>query len=520
MKSFSKIILLLSIIIISILSCSKDDGPQLSPAEFSADVSSLDFGEVVSNQQSNLEIIITNTGEQDLVLESFTLSGTNASDFTVDAVETVIEGDNSYAITVTLAPTTEGAKAATLTIISNVGEHQIDLTGNAFDYNAIVYIPDTNFKTALLAQGTGQIAQEGVEVIDLNEDGEIQVGEALSYTKTINCTYKEINVLTGIEAFKNLTTLMIGANNLTSIDLSNNIALENLTCSNNELISIDLTQNTALKSVDISNNKLEDIDLSKNLTLESLTLNQNNLTSLDLTNNIQLTTVFVSNNKLEQLNISKNIYLTHLDAHFNNLSSLDFSNNISIEDIGCRNNNLVQLDLSKNVGLKSINFANNLLESIDVSKNIEIINIYIFGNNLSNIDVSQNSKLRTLSIAENQLTDLDILNNTSLNHLNVNSNFLSELNFSNNQSLEYLFTANNQLTQIDISNHIYIKRLICYDNQLISLNIANGNNSNMEFMYANGNPDLTCIQIDSSFTPPSSDNWRKNETANYSDNCQ
>ena len=131
MKSFSKKLLLSSIIITSILSCSKDDGPQLSPAEFSADVSTLDFGEVEINQQRDLEVTVSNTGEQDLVLESFTLSGTNVSDFVIDEVETVIESDKSYIITVAFAPTSEGAMSAKLTVKSNVGEHQVTLTGSA-----------------------------------------------------------------------------------------------------------------------------------------------------------------------------------------------------------------------------------------------------------------------------------------------------------------------------------------------------------------------------------------------------
>jgi len=61
----------------------------------------------------------------------------------------------------------------------------------------IVYIPDANFKNALLDDAN----------INTNRDEEIQVAEAEAYTDTIDVSSMGISDLTGIEAFTALTFL-------------------------------------------------------------------------------------------------------------------------------------------------------------------------------------------------------------------------------------------------------------------------------------------------------------------------
>ena len=64
----------------------------------------------------------------------------------------------------------------------------------------IVYLPDTNFKAALLNH---------FPVIDTSGDGEIQVSEAIA-TDSIYVNNKNISDLTGIEAFIGLKYFMWG----------------------------------------------------------------------------------------------------------------------------------------------------------------------------------------------------------------------------------------------------------------------------------------------------------------------
>ena len=86
----------------------------------------------------------------------------------------------------------------------------------------IVNIPDANFKAYLLGL-----------TCNSNADNEIQVSEAQNWPGVISCGNMNISDLTGIEAFNAIVDLYCKNNQLTTIDLSNNVALTSLNCSNN-----------------------------------------------------------------------------------------------------------------------------------------------------------------------------------------------------------------------------------------------------------------------------------------------
>ena len=103
-----------------------------------------------------------------------------------------------------------------------------------------VNIPDTAFLHALIEEG-----------VDTNEDSLISYAEAEAVTSLDvsgewicdedSCWIDApIESLAGIEAFINLDTLNCRRNNLTSLDVSNNIALEYSYCAGNQLISMEL----------------------------------------------------------------------------------------------------------------------------------------------------------------------------------------------------------------------------------------------------------------------------------------
>ena len=79
-----------------------------------------------------------------------------------------------------------------------------------------VDIPDTAFLNALID-----------EWVDRNGDGEISKDEA-EVISFLDFSYKDISDMTGIEAFISINTLYCNNNQLTSQDVSNNTALEEL----------------------------------------------------------------------------------------------------------------------------------------------------------------------------------------------------------------------------------------------------------------------------------------------------
>ena len=135
-----------------------------------------------------------------------------------------------------------------------------------------VNIPDTNFKTYLI----------GEPLINTNGDSEIQVSEANIFNGTIWCENMNITDLTGIEHFINLTGLYCPYNQITSLNLSQNISLTGLSCYDNQLTSLNLNGAISLQFVYAWNNQLVNLDVSQNTSLISLLCNNNQLTSLDL----------------------------------------------------------------------------------------------------------------------------------------------------------------------------------------------------------------------------------------------
>ena len=152
-----------------------------------------------------------------------------------------------------------------------------------------INIPDANFKAVLVKNPS----------INTNGDTEIQVSEAAAYTAFINCTYWGISDLTGIEYFTALADLDCSNNKLTTLDVSNNIALTYLSCNGNQLTTLDVSNNTALESLYCDNNNLTSLDVSGATRLHLLFCSDNQLTSLDVSNNLELSALGCFKNKFD-----------------------------------------------------------------------------------------------------------------------------------------------------------------------------------------------------------------------------
>src|SRR5690606_28924100 len=178
------------------------------------------------------------------------------------------------------------------------------------DNDDIVYIPDIAFKSQLLeASISNGIAQDmnGASIaVDVNGDGEIQTSEALNvYFLFAAEAWGGIESLEGIEAFTNLTYLNCSINNISELDLSNNINLVHLDCSENLLSELNLSNIINLGYLICADNNLTELNLSDNINLHYLGCNFNNLTELDLSNNSNLEILWaIFNPQLSYLNIN------------------------------------------------------------------------------------------------------------------------------------------------------------------------------------------------------------------------
>lgn len=109
----------------------------------------------------------------------------------------------------------------------------------------------------------------------------------------------------------------VSSKNLTSIDASNNSALQYFFCGGNQLTTLDVSKNTELIRLNFTNNKLTTIDVTKNIALIYLDCYNNKLTSIDISKNIALTLIDCYSNQLTALDVSKNTALTYIDCKSN-----------------------------------------------------------------------------------------------------------------------------------------------------------------------------------------------------------
>jgi hypothetical protein len=227
----------------------------------------------------------------------------------------------------------------------------IGFLGNA----QIINFPDANFKIKLLESNiASNIAYNSLDVrikIDSNNDGEIQISEALevykldvSYTTT---GYFIITNLQGIEFFQNLRLLNCTSSNITNLDVSMLQNLEILYASlNGDLSNLNISNLSNLKILRLRDTNLSNIDLLGLHQLETLDVKQNNLSFLNLTGLDNLNFLDCSINQLISLDVSANPLLNYLSCHSNQIVNLNIKNG-SI-------NGWIDLDFSNNSNLQHI----------------------------------------------------------------------------------------------------------------------------------------------------------------------
>ncbi len=406
-----------------------------------------------------------------------------------------------------------------------------------------VTIPDANFKSYLVNNS----------LINTNGDSEIQCSEAIAFTGAIYCQGKQIADLTGIEAFVNVTKLYCNMNQLTSLDLSQNIHLRELFCESNQLTNLNITQNTDLAVINCEGNQLTTIDFTNNVNLVELNCKRNSLATIDLTQNLALSYLECGFNQLTGLNINSNVDLKYVSCQNNQITTLNTSNNSELKALECSYNQVVSLDMSQNTDLISVRATNNQLTALNVANgfnqnmldfritnninllcvqvddpvysssnwtfkdsqtsysancnsvctvNIPDVNFksYLINNNLINtngdteIQCSEAVAFTGIINCSNKsivnLTGIEAF--TVLTRLDCSQNQLTSLDVSANTNLRYLNCRANALTTIDVSNNLGLRIFNCSQNQLTTIDVTN--NISLMNLYCNENQ-LTNLNV-------------------------
>jgi hypothetical protein len=288
------------------------------------------------------------------------------------------------------------------------------LVSATFAQAQIVNIPDPNFKYALLhtpCVTTDSTSQTPAFYdVDYNDDGEVQVSEALTVYK-MDVHNTSIASLEGIEAFTKIAILTCSANRLSELNIN---ALINLT---------------------------------------ALDCRDNSLTSLDTHNSYRIRGIACNNNQITTINVQGCHRLSGLNAVNNPISALDL-----------HNTDMSNIDLQGMPLLRAINLAN--CTSLN--------GLYCSNMQLTHLNVEGCTRLTELYCNHNQLTDLDLQGCTNLIYLRCNHNQITTLNTENLLNLHRIRCDSNSITTLNVSNSSLLDSLNCAANNLSSLYIKNG----------------------------------------------
>ncbi|WP_431133643.1 DUF7619 domain-containing protein [Psychroserpens mesophilus] len=382
----------------------------------------------------------------------------------------------------------------------------------SFIINAqIIDIPDANFKNALVNTNCCNTGGAYTDA-DLNNDGEIQVSEALQVS-SMNVNNESITSLTGIEYFSNLGYLNCDSNNLTSLDVSEFVNLTGLSCSSNQITSLNLSNLTNLSYLSCNNNFLTSLDLSGMVNLDDLNCRDNQLTSLEISDSVNMRWLDCRNNQLSNLDITSYTSLWDLNCQNNLLTSLIIPNLLSLQVVDCADNQLTSLTINDET-LLGLTCDNNLLTSLDLSSMTSLKNLRCSDNTLTSLNLGSMS-LENINCNNNQLINLDLTSLTDLETVYCTNNQLTSIDFPI-QAAEFnsLYCSDNNLSSLDVGNLTGLVYLNCQNNVLNSLNSGTGlstlqvsnnelvtidlsNSPNLYDLYANNNL-LTSIDLSNS----------------------
>ena len=310
--------------------------------------------------EKKLELRIENTGGAKLEIIKVSITNDTEDEDSVfylnEAFEKVsLDSHEKTVIIINFTPLEKIEYTGSVIIESNDSDNSpltITCSGRGSDE---VYIPDSEFKKALLADIN----------INTNADKEISFAEAEN-VPTIKVSNLGIKDLTGIRAFKNLSTLHCQNNEITSLDLLGLNSLTELKCTSNELTSLNISGCAALEILHCNSNCLTELNVSASTLLKNLNCAHNQLTSLQVSNYTALEYLYCRSNQLTYLGVSGCPILRELNCAYNQLASLEVLGSTGLEYLSCAYNQLEALEVSACQGLKSIHCIENKLTFLDI----------------------------------------------------------------------------------------------------------------------------------------------------------
>ena len=356
-----------------------------------------------------------------------------------------------------------------LTVLTASLAARADVTINATNF------PDANFRSYLMSE---------------YPSGVITTAQ-LNARTTLEVNNKSISNMKGVEYFAQLTRLSCYGNNLTSIDVSNNLQLTYLNLYNNKLTSINVVNNSRLEELYLHRNQLTSVTVTyhsslrtfwvrDNPTLTNLNCSRNAITNFDIANCTSLKTLMCfENSSLTTIQgLETCTALTYIDCEdcaISNLSGVNSLNNL--EKLYCRNNQLKSLTVTNKPNLKLIRLTGNTQLTTVNCYSCALTELYVGGcGAIKTLMCYNNSGLTEITGFANcislQKLSCYSCSLTNLPGLNGMDN-LTNVVCSNNKLTSLSLNEKSQLTQLWVDDNPRLTSLETYGNPLLNnLNVT------------------------------------------------
>ncbi|MDY0781136.1 choice-of-anchor D domain-containing protein [Tenacibaculum sp. IB213877] len=491
-------------------------------AVISLDNTSLDFGDVTQGEDKDLTLVVSNTGNADLVINDFVFNGTDASDFSVQNITTPVTVDSGTDLSVTIrfTPSSEGEKSSVLVIDSNVADASISLIGKAIAPAAPIMV----FSESPIAFGNVEVGQELSKNITISNTGNADlditnvnivggstassfsvVGGTSSLIRTIAAgdTYTfEVKFTPSSEGFASGSIRLINNSNDNDVFLGMNgtgtapaqpaiafsetgLNFGDVTVGNS---GTDLTfdiQNNGQGNLEVSNIRISGANAS-DFSLINVSAPQTIVSNSSYTVTVRFTpqsegqkyaTIVVESNDPTKPNYALIVQGNGLQAVTGNVVNIPDANfkTALVGDSSINTNGDGEIQVSEAQAYTGVIRVDGLsisdVTGLEVFENIS--QFHAMNNALTSIDLSQNTAITHLSLKNNNLTSLDLSANTALQTILIQQNGISTIDLTNHSSLVNFQCGGNNISTLvlpTVANGL--RTLYLEQNQISSLDVS------------------------------------------------
>jgi len=244
----------------------------------------------------------------------------------------------------------------------------------------------------------------------------------------------------------NVTSLQCDDNQLTALDVTENVKLETLLCQNNQLKTLNVSANFALKTLDCKCNQLQTLYLYRRIFLKKLMISRRVTTLKEVIELKELATLTAKEfAMLKALNDFREL------VKFQKLSIL--TGCIGLTTLYCNDNQLKSLTMDGCTALRTLHCNSNQLKILNIARCTKLTYLDCRKNQLTELHgIGLCKELDTLMCYVNQLKTLYLVNLNKLTRVECNDNKLTRVYLSGCTSITRFISNWNKLTSLNVKS--------------------------------------------------------------------